>query len=352
MTIKVFDFFSGCGGTSKGFQLAGCDLVFALDCDPDSAFTYRMNFPQVRFCEERIENFSSDYLRPLIAECGSNPILLSGCAPCQPFSKQNTQRRKNDGRANLLSHFGGIVEKIRPHFVFVENVPGLQNVKGKVGPLGEFERLLDEMGYFHRRKIIASQCYGVPQLRRRMVLIASREFEIDFPEPTHGPGARNQQFPTVRQWIGDPHKLPPIAAGETCRRVANHRASALSERNLARIMSLPPEGSRKDWPEHLQLECHKNHSGHVDVYGRMKWEQPASGLTTRCNSLSNGRFGHPEQHRAISLREAACLQTFPMEFQFQGNMPSIARQIGNAVPVNLARSFGEKFISLVGAQNG
>ena len=124
----------------------------------------------------------------------------------------------------------------------------------------------------------------------------------------------------------------------------NHRAANLSARNVERVKATPEGGSHRDWPDYLKLECHKGFSGYSDVYGRMSWDSPASGLTTRCTSYSNGRFGHPEQNRAISIREAACLQTFPEDFLFAGCMASISRQIGNAVPVLLAKLFGEQFI--------
>ena len=157
MGIKVFDFFSGCGGTSKGFEMAGCEPVFALDCDRDAAETYKLNFPGVIFQEKKIEDLDPEYLKTLIDRYEENPILFCGCAPCQPFTKQITNRRKNDQRTNLLSHFGLLVKRFLPHFVFVENVPGLQKLDSNQGPLPDFEELLDELGYHHQRKIIASQ---------------------------------------------------------------------------------------------------------------------------------------------------------------------------------------------------
>jgi DNA (cytosine-5)-methyltransferase 1 len=147
----------------------------------------------------------------------------------------------------------------------------------------------------------------------------------------------------VREWISG---FPPIAAGETYAEIPNHRAARLSELNLERIRATPPGGGRFDWPEELMLTCHLGeYNGHTDVYGRMHWDRPASGLTTRCISLSNGRFGHPEQDRAISVREAASIQTFADDFVFFGSLNSMARQVGNAVPVLVAEVFGRYFLT-------
>ncbi|WP_081534463.1 DNA cytosine methyltransferase [Rhodovulum sp. P5] len=336
MSIDVFDFFSGCGGTSKGFELAGLRPVFALDFDEASSETFRCNFPDVEFYLSDITQFDSRILRDLIDR--KNLTLFCGCAPCQPFTRQNTRKPESqvDPRRSLLTYFGALVARYLPDYVFVENVPGMQRIKGN-STLNRFSSNLDKLGYSSRIGIVESQGYGVPQRRRRLVLLATRHGSISFPRETHG-SELEKPYATVRDWISD---FPPIAAGETHPDIPNHQAANLSEINLKRIMATPPEGSRSDWPEELHLDCHKSgYSGHTDVYGRMRWDGPATGLTTRCISLSNGRFGHPEQNRAISIREAASLQTFPTDFRFFGSLGSQAKQIGNAVPVLLAKTFG------------
>lgn len=344
LPIKVFDFFSGCGGTCKGFKNAGMDVVFAIDNDRAARLTFKANFRDTRLSRRDIERVSTGSLKALVVSCKGHPILFSASAPCQPFTKQKTIQRANDERQGLLNDFQRFVEFYEPELVFVENVPGMQKIRSENGPFSVFLRMLDRLSYSYVCGVIASQSYGVPQLRRRLVLIASRLGSIDFPIPTHGPQS-SQPYSTVGEWIAD---LPPIAAGETHPNVLNHRAAALSQKNLERIRALGEGGDRRKWPEHLKLKCHLNgYDGHTDVYGRMHWGRPASGLTTRCISLSNGRFGHPEQDRAISVREAACLQTFPRDFVFRGNLNSMARQIGNAVPVLLAEAFGRNFIDHV-----
>ena len=341
--VQVYDFFAGCGGASCGFRAAGMNIAFALDHDADARASFEANFPHAHFEFADIRKVSVDAVRSRVEAEQSKPVLFSGCAPCQPFTKQNTTRPKpnRDERVPLLSHFARLVENCRPDLVFVENVPGLQTLDADSQPFGGFLRRLEGAGYAVDYRPITLARYGVPQNRRRLVLVGSRHGTIRLPEETHGPGTPNEQYATVRDWIAH---LPPIRAGEEHREVPNHMAANLSARNLERIEATPEGGGNRDWPEHLRLDCHKGFSGYSDVYGRMSWNAPASGLTTRCTSYSNGRFGHPEQDRAISVREAACLQTFPEDFVFHGSMKSMARQIGNAVPVRLAKLVGHRFI--------
>ena len=343
VTVQVYDFFAGCGGASCGLQAAGMEISFALDHDADARESFEANFPSVHFEFADIRDVSVEAVRLRVEKERPNPVLFSGCAPCQPFTKQNTKRPRldQDERVPLLAHFAHLVEGCRPDFVFVENVPGLQNLDSDSQPFGGFLSRLEAAGYKVDYRPIKLAKYGIPQSRRRLVLVGSRHGTIHLPDETHGPGTPNERYDTVRDWISH---LPPIQAGEEHEEVTNHRAANLSARNAERVKATPEGGGHRDWPEHLKLECHKGFSGYTDVYGRMSWDSPASGLTTRCISYSNGRFGHPEQDRAISIREAACLQTFPEDFVFEGCMASMARQIGNAVPVRLAELIGQQFI--------
>ncbi len=339
--IKIFDFFSGCGGASRGFQDAGMDVVFALDWDTDAADSFKLNFPAAAFELGDIRRVNENSIRKLVDRQRPHPVLFCGCAPCQPFTRQNTTRPApaEDERVPLLLEFLRFIRKCEPDIVFVENVPGIQNVCPDSEPLGEFLRGLKGAGYVEPvHDSVSLKRYGVPQGRRRFLLLASRHGRLSLPDKTHGPETDNPEFTTVRDWIGD---LPEIQAGETHPEIDDHRAARLSALNLERIRATPEGGGNRDWREkRLQLKCHRDTNGYTDVYGRMSWDRPASGLTTRCISYSNGRFGHPEQDRAISVREAACLQTFPMDFRFSGSLNSRARQIGNAVPVRLASVVG------------
>lgn len=342
LPIHVFDFFSGCGGTCKGFQDAGMKIIFAIDSDSGSQETFRNNFPCTNLIPQKIENVDVQDIQSIVASSQPHPILFSVSAPCQPYTNQKTIKPLEDSRIGLLDEFLKFVQRYLPDYIFLENVPGLQKFNIGEGPFARFIATLDIYGYEYEHNIIRAQDYGVPQKRKRLILIASRLGKIKLPAKTHGPNTPNPQYSRVVEWIGD---LPPIEAGSSHLIMLNHVAASLSPTNRERIMNTPEGGGRKDWPEKLMLKCHSNgYEGHTDVYGRMSWDRPASCLTTRCTSISNGRFGHPDQNRAISVREAACLQTFPRDFLFYGGITSMARQIGNAVPPILAQHMGKAFI--------
>jgi|AntAceMinimDraft_16_1070373.scaffolds.fasta_scaffold02772_6 DNA (cytosine-5)-methyltransferase 1 len=352
--IRVYDFFSGCGGTSEGFRQAGIENVLAIDSWADATNTFQNNFCGVPIINEPIETIDA---RRIEAYCSEEPEikLFCGCAPCQPFSKQKTNTKKNaleDSRRGLLAYFSGIVHDCLPELVFVENVPGLQKLSVEDGgPFSLFLEQLDKDHYFVAYGVIAVQNYGAPQVRRRLVLVASRMGTISLPARTHGPNCA-KAYVTVRDAIAD---LPAVAHGTEHadkRTYPNHRAARLSPLNLERIRHTGIHG-RRDWPESLLPNCYakkadgKRYNGHSDCYTRLAWDKPAPGLTTRCISYSNGRFGHPEQDRAITVREAARIQGFPDTFVFLGSLNSMARQIGNAVPVQVAKEFGLHFIKHV-----
>lgn len=337
--IQVIDFFSGCGGTSCGFQAAGLEIIAGLDIDPEAAATYRRNFPEAKFIEGDVRKFEPSILENVINK-REKPLLFAGCAPCQPFSRQNKTNSKNDPRRTLLKDFGRFVEAWMPDYIFVENVPGLQKIQ-RHGPLQAFQQLLRKLGYKFECAVVPALWYGVPQTRERLVLVASLHSHVRIPEATHGPDRPQGMYTTVGDWI---RNLPEIEAGQSHPSDPDHVAAKLEELNLRRIRATPEGGGRSSWPDALWLNCHRTHSGHSDVYGRLAWDKQAAGLTTRCISYSNGRFGHPSQDRALSVREAACLQTFPRHYKFEGSVSSKARQIGNAVPPQMAEVFGREFL--------
>jgi DNA (cytosine-5)-methyltransferase 1 len=237
-----------------------------------------------------------------------------------------------------------MTDELKPEWVFIENVPGIARVRG-FSTYSRFKSALASQGYKFADGIVDAKWYGVPQNRRRLVLVASRVGEPSLPSPTHGEG--KERYRTVWDAIGH---LPKLAAGQRDPTIANHGAADITEVNLLRLRLTPRDGGgRMDWPESLALNCHREREGHEDVYGRMRWNGPAPTLTCRCFSISNGRYGHPDQDRAISLREAASLQSFPEGYRFFGpTQRSIGAQIGNAVPVGLAEAIGRHILSLSG----
>lgn len=347
-SIKVFDFFSGCGGTSQGFKQAGMDVVFGLDFDKEAANTFKLNFPDAYFINEDISALQTDAVKDIFDKTlkekeSSCYTLFSGCAPCQPFSRQNNKKTNSDSRRYLLAEFGRFIKTYIPDFIFVENVPGMQQIKkGYDTPFFSFLELLDELGYQYSYGIVSALWFGVPQDRKRLILLASKHTKISLPAIDNDGIVK--PYSTVRDWI---YGLPEISHGQEHPSIPDHKSASLNELSLLRIKHTPEGGNRLNWPDYLQLKCHQNHLGHKDVYGRLAWDKPSSVLTTRCTSYSNGRFGHPTQNRAISLREAALLQTFPMDYKFSGNFNSKAKQIGNAVPPLMAEAMGKYVMSLI-----
>lgn len=335
----ALDFFCGAGGLTRGLMDSGIKVVAGIDIENKCKESYEFNNRNSKFINLDIRNIGLKELKEIGITKRTKDLLLAGCAPCQPFSKhQKKQNRMPD--ATLLSEFGRIVSLIEPEYILIENVPGLSKVKG-YNTFKRFVNSLEKLGYKYDYEILDAKYFGVPQNRRRLVLLASKEGEIRLPNPLYG--TKSKPFRTVRNAI---ERFPEISAGSSNKEVPNHTSASLSKINLERISLTPKNGGRRfDWPKHLELDCHKNgFKGHTDVYGRMNWDQPAPTLTGRCISLSNGRYGHPEQNRAISLREAASLQSFPDEYQFFGSQISIAQQIGNAVPVKLAEALGKTIL--------
>lgn len=341
MRIVAFDVFCGAGGVTCGFRRAGITVAAGVDKNEDCRFTFTQNNPASKFIKQDVGNLSS---RELLAHASSlrtdDYLLLAACAPCQPFSKHNQYRDSANDRA-VLRHVERLVRELRPDFLFIENVPELQKVKG----FSAFRRLLsalDGFRYNTRFAVVDAAWHGVPQHRNRLVLTASQYSEAPWVERSYGDEPGLSAYMTVRTAISH---YPPIEAGQGHPTVPNHIAARVAGHNLDRLKATPPDGgSRREWSSDLVLECHKTHDGHPDVYGRLRWDAPAPTLTTKCTSISNGRYGHPEQLRAISAREAAALQGFDDSYMFYGGIRELTRQIGNAVPPILAERFGAAFV--------
>lgn len=331
-TLKVscIDLFCGAGGLTHGFVLEGFPVVAGFDMDPSCRFPYENN-NSAKFFERDITTIRAQELINLFD--GAEVKILVGCAPCQPFStySQRYSVRENS-EWGLMYEFARLSKSVKPDIISMENVPTV--AKHKV--FYEFIDLLNRSGYQVWHDVIDSSLYGVPQTRKRMVLLASRYGNIKIISPTH------DKAKTVREAIGH---LRDLEAGKSDSKDKLHAASTLTKINLQRIKASTPGGTWRDWPKQLVATCHLSRSGktYPGVYGRMEWGKPAPTMTTQCYGYGNGRFGHPEQHRAISLREAAILQSFPRNYAFMQkgmrvNFKVLGRLIGNAVPVSLARA--------------
>lgn len=339
--MKAVDFYCGAGGLTRGLLDAGIDVIAGIDEDERCRRTYEHNNHPTPFIQADVRSLSVQDVRRLIVGVPRRELLFAGCSPCQSFSAHGRSNgRRPDG--SLLTAFGKFVAALRPGQVLVENVPGIRRVGG-FSAYRRFIGMLGENGYTYVDAVLDAKVYGVPQTRRRFILIATRGLEPTLPKPTHG--KHLAPYNTVADAISH---YPPIEAGEHHPYVANHLSSTLSPVNLKRLRSTPRDGGdRRSWPSQLVLNCHAgDHDGHTDVYGRMFWDKPAPTLTGKCQSLSNGRYGHPTQDRAISLREAASIQSFDDDYVFYGGLQTIALHIGNAVPVRLADVLGTHLLSM------
>lgn len=326
LPVTCVDLFCGAGGLTHGLLKKGIQVKAGVDVDAACRFSYEANNSGAVFLERDVESLTSEDLADYFPK--ENYSLLAGCAPCQPFSTYNKGKdTTQDAKWKLLRSFASLVRKLKPDLVTMENVPKLP----KHVIFDEFLEAFE--GYHTWFEVVECENYGIPQRRRRLVFLASKLGPISLIPPTH------KKHLTVADTI---RFLPEIKAGEMHRNDPLHASAGLSEINLNRIRQSKPGGSWQDWDENLVAECHRRDSGKSfrSVYGRMRWDDPAPTMTTLCYGFGNGRFGHPEQDRAISLREAALLQTFPETYQFMPknegvNFKVIGRLIGNAVPVRL-----------------
>lgn len=344
--LRAVDFFCGAGGMSFGLSQAGIQVLGGVDNALDCRKTYESNVPGAKYIRHNITTLSAPELgRRLKLERDDADLVFCGCSPCQFWSKIRTDKTKSLKTAFLLRQFQRFIRYFRPGYVVVENVPGLYSRKDNA-ILAEFLGFLSSLGYNYEDGIINANHYGVPQNRMRYLLIASRISTIS-PLPADPSSASLN----VADFIGVKNGFSKIGHGHRDNTPFLHTAAALSEKNVQRITMTPPSGgNRAAWANDpdLQIDAYRGKDKIFrDVYGRMAWDKPAPTITTRFVSLSNGRFGHPEENRAISIREGAALQTFPADFWFHAtSLNTLARQIGNAVPPALAKRIGEHLKSV------
>lgn len=337
----MVDLFCGIGGLTCGLKKAGLNVVAGIDFDGTCCFAYEKN-NKAKFIHADISNLEAEDINKLWE--GADVRVLVGCAPCQTFSKQSNKYRaridkRTDVRWNLLKRFAHFIEELSPNIVSMENVPELE----KFDVFSEFVGRVKDCGYHVSYKIVDCSEYGLPQKRKRLVFLASRYGNINFP------AAEGFSKKTLADAI---RGLPVLKHGQICSNDSLHRCAGLAPINLKRIQQSVPGGSWRDWDKSLLPKCYRRKSGKTygSVYGRMSWDKPSSTITTQFYAYGSGRHGHPDQDRALSLREGALLQTFPANYCFFKNdenlsISTIARHIGNAVPVELGKIIGNTILS-------
>ena len=334
--IHAVDLFCGIGGLTHGLGLSGIKVKAGFDIDPSCEFVYKANNAGTDFIKADVRDIRFSDIKKYFKN--ADVTVMAGCSPCQPFSSL-TRRMKSAqvDNCSLIGEFARLVEEGTPDFVSMENVPGL--VKHEA--FNKFLLILDALGYKRIHGTLSCADYGVPQNRKRLVLLASRLGEISLPKPT-------REKTAVGDFI---RSLPEIEDGQVSSDDPAHVTLQLSPKNRQRIRQSKPGGSWKDWDNDIINQCHKK-ADYPAPYGRMRWDAPAPTITTQFCYYSTGRFGHPQQHRAISVREAALLQTFPNRYILnEEGKPLVirerARHIGNAVPVKLAQVIGKSIMESV-----
>ena len=334
MKPKAIDLFCGCGGLTLGLKQAGFDVVGAVEIDALAAETYRMNHSEVHVWEEDITQLNTQAAMKALKLKKGELDLVAGCPPCQGFSTMRTLnggKRIKDERNDLIFEFLRFVKDFEPKAIMMENVPGLIDDKR----FAKFCKEIESLGYVPNYGVENAADYGVPQRRRRTILLAGKGFKIDFAKPV-------KKKATVADAI---KKMPKAGkSGDHLHDMPERRTKAVIER----ISKIPKNGgSRTDLPFEEQLDCHKKCDGFKDVYGRMAWNKQAPTITSGCTNPSKGRFLHPTQNRAITLREAALLQTFPKGYKFPKDRGKgdIALMIGNALPPRFIKMHSKRIIS-------
>lgn len=353
MKISAVDLFCGSGGLTHGLERAGVDVVAGVDVDHDSQYPYE-------------QNTDAEFVRTDILPLAQNPeriarmfpwdtdlSVLAACAPCQPYSSMGHSKGKGHAdheKWGLLGEVRKIVEYVEPDVVVTENVLQVQHDE----VYDSFVESLEEMGYFinsDENKNVFGPDYGIPQKRKRWVMLASQDGPISLPDP---PNTDESEYPTVREAIDH---LPPVDAGEVHSDHDLHRARSLSDLNVERIRNMEPGGDWRLWEDrdldHLLADCHVRDSGrsYKAPYSRMRPDEPAPTITTQFYNYGSGRFGHydTDQDRALSILEGALLQTFPEDYDFYENwedvgVKNLGRLIGNAVPPLLGEYMGEAIL--------
>jgi len=361
MAHTAIDLFCGAGGLSAGLEMAGFSVLAGNDMFDAAGETFARTHAGAKFIPGPIQDLSVERLMEVSGLKRAELTVLVGGPPCQAYSVYNHQRGMHDARATLFREYLRIVEGLQPEWIIMENVAGIYSIGGGEA-VHAIRTEMRALGYDVKEKVLRAEEYGVPQERRRVVFIGNRiGAPISHPAPTHGEGLL--PFVTIADAIGD---LPPLANGEDPGPVAyacspqsefqrllraklgsvtNHAAPRLGKANMDRLTHIPAGGSWRDIPHDLLPAGMKRakRSDHTKRYGRMKWDGLSCTVLTKCD-IHWGAFIHPEQERAISVREAARIQSFPDSFEFSGTKTDQYIQVGNAVPPLLGKAIGDHLL--------
>lgn len=342
--IRAIDFFCGGGGMSYGMQKAGIKILAGIDNEENCRKTYQINIKDAQFIKADVFTLKEKDLEKILdITQNDDNLLLIGCSPCQYWSIINTDKKKAQKSKNLLLEFSRFVEYFYPGYVVIENVPGILSKKEESG-LDAFIKWLENSNYKVHYEIHNANDYGVAQSRKRFTLLASRLANKPI-QPIKQKGKKL----TVRDVLGVENGFTKIQAGHKDKTNFKHTTAGLREINLRRLKKIKKDGGdRFDFADdkELQLPCFiGKENAFRDTFGRLWWDRPSPTITTKFFSISNGRFVHPEENRALSIREGATLQSFPKDYIFEGtSIAAIARMIGNAVPPEYARRIGLSII--------
>jgi len=345
--LVAIDLFGGCGGLTAGIKKSGFRVAAAVEIDANAASTFRTNHRKTIVVESDIRQVEACDLVEMVP--GRHVHLLMGCAPCQGFCSLTRKHRWEDPRNKLLLEMVRLAEELLPDAVMMENVPGLAT-RGKV-LFEEFVRRLRRAGYYPESRVIQMADYGVPQNRRRLVLLAGRGFVIPFPVATHAKqpceGSRVVRWRTVSDVLRN--RSAPVKLSKSLRsggpKAHNwHVVRDLQPQTKRRLKAAIPGKTWLSMKENIRPECHRgDYKGFTNVYGRMSWDQISVTITAGCTTPAKGRFGHPDRRRTtISVREAAMLQTFPENYKLvTRKIDHVCDMIGNAVPPLFAKVVGQ-----------
>ena len=345
-TLTAVEIFAGGGGLAVGLREAGLKTVAAVEIEPHAAATFKANHPKVQVFRQDVKEIRG---AALLALADGHLDVLAACPPCQGFSSLTSKWRRSDPRNDLVSEVARLAEEMRPRAVMVENVPGLVDKGSEL--FDDLVSRLEAAGYLCNWSVLQVADFGVPQRRRRLVLLAGLGFRIEMPSPTHSRTAKGglAKWKTLEETIGGLGEAMTWTDSKSVggpQAVNWHVVRSLSPANKERLRQAKPGAVWTAMPEDVRPPCHRSgYDGFTNVYGRLKWDEPSVTITAGCTTLSKGRFGHPEEDRTISLREAALLQTFPPDYRFE--TPHFERAceiVGNALPCDFAKVIAKQVV--------